>query len=141
MSSTTTRRCILGLAWAMMLAAGCSQPGRVSGLVTLDGEPLTTGVITFNPAASGPSAYGAIGSDGRYELKTGATSGLQPGEYVVTVAANSAPPEGGEDQRWPGPQRSLPLVTPKKYADRERTPLRALVRSGQQALDFELLSE
>lgn len=141
MTSTPMCRHVPALAWALLLAVGCSQPGRVSGLVTLDGEPLSTGVITFNPETSGPSAYGAIGPDGRYDLKTGATSGLQPGEYVVTVAANTAPPEGGETERWPGPPRALPLVTPKKYADRDRTPLRASVRAGRQTLDFSLVSE
>lgn len=135
------RRITFPLACAVLVAAGCGQSGRVSGVVTLDGAPLTTGVITFNPAASGASAYGAIGPEGRYELKTGASAGLPPGEYVVTVAANAAAPEGADAERWPGTERVLPLVTPKKYADRERTPLRAAVKAGTQAFDFDLVSE
>lgn len=135
------RRIVFPLACAAFMAAGCGKPGRVSGVVTLDGAPLTTGVITFSPAASGASAYGAIGPGGRYELKTGASAGLAPGDYVVTVAANAAAPEGADAEQWPGTERVLPLVTPKKYADRERTPLRASVKAGAQALDFALVSE
>lgn len=137
------RNVICGLlvaAVTTVLVAGCGQPGAVSGLVTLDGEPLTTGVITFTPSASGPSAYGAIGPDGRYELRTGGAAGLAAGEYVVTVAANAAPerPAGGS---WPGSERVLPLVTPGKYADRDKTPLRAKVVAGGQQLDFALVSQ
>lgn len=139
-------KCMRGVAgWFLVvttcLATGCGQPGRVSGLVTLDGAPLSTGVITFNPATSGPSAYGAIGRDGRYELRTGAAAGLAAGDYVVTVAANAAASEQSGAGPWPGTERVLPLVTPRKYADREKTPLRATVKPGGQTLDFALISE
>ncbi len=133
------------------VATGCGQPGRVKGLVTLDGKPLPTGVITFNAAESGAAAYGAIGPDGRYELRTGAAAGLGLGDYVVTVAANAAASEqapaletsAGRDEEDGdgGPQPTLPLMTPQKYADRDRTPLRATVKWGEQVLDFALVSE
>ena len=148
-----------------LLVTGCEQAGMVKGLVTLDGEPLTTGVITFNPTAGGPTAYGAIGTDGRYELRTGAAAGLTAGEYVVTVAANAAAPAA-----TPEPARAtaseaespavdapaveppaegapaggppvLPLLTPEKYADLDRTPLRAMIKGGEQTLEFHLTSE
>jgi len=141
MKTVANRIAPVFLALIGCLAAGCGQPGKVSGVVTLDGAPLSTGVITFNPAVSGPSAYGAIGADGRYELRTGATAGLAAGEYVVTVAANAAAQEQPGAGSWPGTERVLPLVTPRKYADREKTPLRATVREGGQTLDFALISE
>lgn len=139
------RRLLLSWAGAVLMATGCDQPGRVSGLVTLDGTPLTTGVITFNPAASGPTAYGAIGVDGRYELHTGAAEGLKAGTYVVTVAANAAAPATvpeppAAEAPAPGPP-VLPLLTPEKYADLERTPLRAAIKGGKQTLEFHLTSE
>lgn len=141
MKKVASRIAAVSLASVVCLAAGCGQPGKVSGVVTLDGAPLSTGVITFNPAVSGPSAYGAIGADGRYELRTGATAGLAAGEYVVTVAANAAAQEQPGAGSWPGTERVLPLVTPRKYADREKTPLRATVKAGGQTLDFALISE
>jgi hypothetical protein len=122
-----------------MLAIGCGRTGAVNGLVTLDGEPLTTGVITFTPAGPGPSAYGVIGPDGQYELRTGGTAGLAVGEYVVTVAANMAAPEQTAGP-WPVSERALPLMTPGKYAERDKTPLRATVGAGDQRLNFDLVS-
>ena len=133
-----------------LLVTGCEQAGMVKGLVTLDGEPLTTGVITFNPKAGGPSAYGAIGTDGRYELHVGSEAGLAAGEYVVTVAANAPAPAAPQEPASPlaegqeaipsGPP-VLPLLTPEKYADLDRTPLRATIKGGEQTLEFHLASE
>jgi hypothetical protein len=139
MQSEVWRR-VTAVAIATMLAAGCGRPAAVSGLVTLDGEPLTTGVITFTPAGTGSSAYGVIGPDGRYELRTGAAAGLAAGDYVVTVAANAAAADRPAGGSWPGSERVLPLVTPGKYADRDKTPLRATVAAGDQQLDFGLVS-
>lgn len=166
MSTTTFSmpRIMLLLACGLLVVAGCEQPGIVTGLVTLDGEPLTTGVITFNPNAGGPTAYGAIGTDGRYELRTGAAAGLKAGEYVVTVAANAAAPAAAPEPPQataaeaespaadapavepPGGMPSggppvLPLLTPEKYANLDRSPLRALIKGGEQTLEFHLTSE
>lgn len=139
------RRRIALLVCCPLLVAGCDRPGMVTGLVTLDGAPLTTGVITFNPAAGGPAAYGTIGSDGRYEVRTGATEGLAAGEYVVTIAANAAAPVAPAEQPAPGSADTgppiLPLLTPEKYADLDRTPLRATVKGGEQTVEFHLTGE
>ena len=122
-------------------AAGCNRhSARLTGRVSLDGTPLTTGVITLTPVAEGPSAYAAIGTDGRYTIHTGAAAGLEPGEYVVTVAANASgtAAAGGEA---PGNKGTLPLVTPPEYIDRRRSPLRATVVRGSQEIDFDLQSK
>ena len=138
-------RLVLPLACALLVATGCEQPGKVSGLVTLDGEPLTTGVITFNPEGGGPTSYGAIGVDGRYELQTGGEKGLKAGQYVVTIAANAAAPAAAlerpeADGPAPGPQ-VLPLLTPAKYNDVGQSPLRATIKGGEQTLEFHLTSD
>lgn len=124
-----------------LAAAGCGRhPSRLSGRVSLDGAPLTTGVITLTPVGEGPSAYAAIGPDGRYTIHTGAAAGLEPGDYVVTVAANASgtAPAGGEA---PGNKGVLPLVTPPEYIDRRRSPLRATIVPGSQEIDFDLQSK
>lgn len=123
------------------LAAGCSRhPSRLSGRVSLDGTPLATGVITLTPVGDGPSAYAAIGVDGRYSIHTGATTGLEPGEYVVTVAANAAAAPGGGSEAA-GNKGLLPLITPPQYGDARKSPLRAKVEPGSQELDFDLRSK
>lgn len=130
---------ILVTAFAAVMAAGCSRhPARLSGRVSLDGKPLATGVITLTPVGKGPSAYAAIGADGRYSIHTGAATGLEPGEYVVTVAANAAAAGGAAEA--PGNKGLLPLITPPQYRDARKSPLRATVERGSQELDFELRS-
>ena len=130
-------------AWlGLVAAAGCGGlPASVSGTVTLDGAPLTTGLVTFLPTGPGAAAYGTIDATGRYSIRTGSKGGLAPGEYVVTVAANAPIPAapttvGGTKYAEP----IMPLVTPLKYIKQDRTPLRATVTAGRQTIDFELTS-
>lgn len=129
---------------AALVLAGCGgHPGRVNGRVKLDGSPLTTGVVSFLPVARGAAAYGTIDGEGRYEIRTGASGGLEPGEYVVTVAAN-APASAAPQKPAGGPKYAepmLPLITPLQYALREKSPLRATVAKGSQTLDFDLTSK
>lgn len=137
------RRAAWGTLAAVVLAGCGGHAGRVSGRVTLDGSPLTTGVVTFLPVARGAAAYGTVDAAGRYEIRTGSSGGLQPGDYVVTVAAN-APASTAPQKPAGGPKYAepmLPLVTPLKYALREKSPLRATVAKGSQTLDFELTSK
>jgi|688.fasta_scaffold125285_3 hypothetical protein len=75
---------------AVIFAVGCGSGERleqVSGLVVFaDGRPVAGGVVEFKPiAATGRGARGAIGPDGRFELKSGAANGAQAGRYHVAV--------------------------------------------------------
>ena len=72
---------------ALILIVGCSGGGSVSGTVTLNGQPLTRGTVTFHPTGSGPAGIGTIGADGRYEVLVGKDKALPAGDYVVTVDA------------------------------------------------------
>jgi len=78
-----TSACLL-----VAVMAGCGPSGdsrqAVRGTVTLDGQPLAEGIISFRPApgTSGNTAGGAI-RQGRFELP--AERGLPPGEYVVQI--------------------------------------------------------
>ena len=130
------------LAIAATAVAGCSRhASQLSGQVSLDGQPLTTGVITLTPVGAGPSAYAAIGPDGRYAIHTGAATGLEPGEYVVTVAANAAESGKAAGVEQAGGKGLPPLVTPREYLDRARSPLRVTVVPGTQVVDFNLESK
>jgi hypothetical protein len=77
-----------GIAVTILLVTlfGCSSDGRLaaSGTVALDGKPLESGAISFQPApgSEGHSAGGQI-TDGRFRLS--ADHGLKPGKYFVTV--------------------------------------------------------
>jgi len=129
------RRQILVVLAAILCAAasGCgTSEATVSGEVTLDGAPLRSGVVTFHPKA-GPAAYGRIQTDGSYTLSTGDKTGLQPGNYRVTVVATKAvkvEDMSGEE----GP----PPLTPSRYHRLETTPLEFTVEPRGNWIPLEL---
>lgn len=133
---------VVTLAVATIAAAGCSRhSSRLSGRVSLDGQPLAAGVVTLTPVGSGPSAYAAIGPDGSYSIHTGAAVGLEPGEYVVTVAATATASGRAAGVESAGGKGPPPLTTPLEYRDLVRSPLRATVARGSQVIDFKLESK
>lgn len=94
-------RSIWTCGWVVLLTAGCGSASSslgsgATGLVTIDGKPLTTGTVQFVAAegANLPSAVGVIGPDGRYSAKANqSVQGLAPGKYVVTVVSWSKEPD------------------------------------------------
>jgi hypothetical protein len=122
-----------------LAAAGCGpNAARVSGTVTLDGQPLTTGNVSFHPDGdSGAPAYGQIDAQGRYSLSTGSDAGLPPGKYVAVVVATKDPPKpydatGAEIPPIP--------ITPAKYSQVSTSDLRVDVKSGQNDIPLALQS-
>lgn len=98
--------CPLFLALGMLLVslAGCGSDRKavapVEGVVTLDGKPVTSGYVSFDPideagdAFPGKSGVGAIGKDGRYQLSTYEQGdGAIVGRHRVSVT-----PAGEEDK-------------------------------------------
>jgi hypothetical protein len=57
----------------MACLAGCGgsdlpELGEVSGVVTLDGEPLPNAIVEFQPSAEGRPSSAETDEEGRYEL-------------------------------------------------------------------------
>jgi hypothetical protein len=120
---------------AICTIAGCSaHESSVQGTVAMDGKPLTDGLVTFHPVAGGPLAYGRIQSDGRFEIRTGSQNGLEPGEYLVTVAANGPVPPPNARNRSP----IAPLITPARYNHKETSGFRFSVVPGKNEFALEL---
>jgi hypothetical protein len=122
------------------LLAGCSGPNdaSVSGTVTLDGQPLTTGNVSFYPdGGSGAPANGQIDSSGRYSLSTGTDAGLAPGKYVAVVIATKEPP-----QQYDAKGGEIPpiVITPAKYTDTSTSDLRFEVKAGKNDITLALQS-
>lgn len=91
------------------LATGCSKPPLlvpIRGVVLLDGKPLRSGVVQFQPA-SGQMASGAIAGDGTFTLsRLAPNDGIPPGTYRVAVTAfDSAAQEQSVEN----------LIVPVKY--------------------------
>lgn len=117
-----------------VLTAGCGAGdwGTATGRVTLDGEPLKQGVVSFHPAGSDATAYGQV-NDGSFTVNTGQKSGLKAGSYIVTVSATSVPPSGSN--------QVAKLLTPQKYASKATSDLKAEVKPSSNQFEFALRSK
>jgi hypothetical protein len=127
---------LIGLA---PLVIGCSDryASTVSGSVTLDAQPLTSGTVTFHPVSGGPVAYAVIGADGSYSLKTGDTECLPPGAYLITVVTTEQPPANLPRAATPPIGR---LITPEKYSRPKTTDLKYEVDAGSNEINLVLKS-
>jgi len=124
---------------AVILGAGCGGGSKVSGTVTLDGQVLKAGTVTFHPTGSGPTGIGTISPDGRYEIAVGTDKSLPPGEYVVTVEATEAAIASAEQPAGPPRPPAAPRrFTPAKYAERGTSDLKFTVKPGQNTINLEL---
>ena len=79
----------LGLG-ALAITAGCGESdplGRrpVSGTVTLDGQPLADGTVSFQPTGEGTTSSGAVIAAGKYAIAR--DRGLPQGKYRVVINA------------------------------------------------------
>ena len=116
------------------LAIGCSGPanvGTVTGVVTLDGQPLPEASVTFQPQHGSPSA-GTTDSSGRYELRyTRSMKGAVVGEHAVAISTYKS---GAPDADPPIERR--PEQVPPKY--NRSTELTATVGPRANQIDFSL---
>ncbi|WP_145284032.1 carboxypeptidase regulatory-like domain-containing protein [Pirellulimonas nuda] len=120
---------LLGIALCGLIGCGDGRPVRVpvSGVVLIDGAPLTHGSILFFPEQGRPGG-GAIGADGTFTASCYEPGdGLPPGKYRVQVKATE--PMGEVAQRWHAPQ---------KYASPSTSGLEVDVDSAIDDLKIEL---
>ncbi|MDG3006463.1 hypothetical protein [Paludisphaera mucosa] len=150
-----------GLAAAVavgLLAAGCGDDGlaqryKVTGTVTYQGKPVSSGSISFYPAGGGTSDQrGATGviKDGYYALSTqGDEDGAFPGDYLVAVTARK--PDMGKAQENADKigglyrqedvakaYKKAPSDIPQKYESPEKGGLKAKVEAKSNTIDFPL---
>jgi hypothetical protein len=124
------------LAAALLGFAGCgSDLVDVSGTVTFDGTPLTSGRVVFQSPGK-PMAVGELGPGGHYTVKTGTQHGIPPGDYTVTVSSYELGQSTGRGN--PPPAR---LVTPAKYNNAKTSDLAAAVRPDNKTFDFSLTAD
>lgn len=137
-------------------SAGCgkkadSRPktAAVSGIITMNGQPVADADVVFQPAGQSPAATGRTDGDGNYQLTTfQSDDGAVPGQYLVSVTkydrpAESAsssseeyvPPTAASAQASAAPKNLLP----EKYASPKTSTLTATVQDGQEnQFDFKL---
>ena len=117
--------------------AGCGSgdgkpSGSVSGRITFQGQPVTSGVVNLMSQKLGAGASAPLGDDGKYRL----ADSLELGDYKVMVTPPPPPPPRPED----GPPKPPPAAAniPKKYRTEATTDLSATVKSGSNTFDFDL---
>jgi hypothetical protein len=127
---------LIALFSSVALTTGCGGPydSSISGTVTLAGQALPHGTVTFKPLGTGPLAYGRIQSDGTYTIFTGREEGLVSGEYVASVlSVESAPPPANG-----GPPAAGKYLTPPWYHSPDTSGLKFNVASGSNEINLEL---
>ena len=116
----------------------------VSGVVTLDGQPLADATVHFIPADStGSPSYGKTNENGEYKLQTllgAADAGTTPGQYKVRVECvemyetGKTFQENGEEK----PEMKARSIIPAKYNDENTSGLEATVVKGSNTFNFDL---
>jgi hypothetical protein len=133
------------LFWVVsMTFSGCFSDGacRVTGVITLDGQPLAEANVSFVPKIEGEGvlASGMTDSTGAYQLQTLSGKILQgtlPGEYVVVVRKSEAIWDGKSYYPALGdgePLKQMQVIEklPRKYTMNSSTPFSATVTKGQE---------
>jgi hypothetical protein len=130
---------ILCASLALCGVSGCgTKRPVVTGLVTLDGQPLNNGTIQFYPiAGDGQTSAASIGPDGRYRMEA------SPTKMKVVIHATKVV---GQRKAYEG-QADSPMIDvvedllPIRYSDMNKTELKVDVVPGENVADFELHSD
>ncbi len=152
----TVRRATALWATALTIATcgGCNPGERlypVSGTVTVNGQPAAGAQVTFYPAGQSglhvvPST-GIVAADGTFTLSTNGKAGAPAGQYEVTIIwpeerqskAASKLPEGYIGEMGRSDDGLAADRLQGRYADRQKSPLRAAVEPRETKLPpFEL---
>ena len=127
--------------WALCacLLAGCgpskAPSGTVSGKITLEGQPLTAGVVTLVNSAAGTGASAELDASGNYRI----AGELPTGPYEVMIQAPAPPPPLPASPGAPlPPTPALKVNIPAKFHDAKTSGLSVTVKAGANTADFSL---
>jgi hypothetical protein len=134
--------CLMAIAAVVSVGCGNKLESSVSGRVLLGDEPLSGGIVVFHPQQVGGAMPATqIGQDGSYSVRTGGYDGLEPGEYVITVAAGTGQtraPTSPEELRQ---QSNTPSRVPLSYSRPDSSSLKLTVEPGKQTFDIVITAE
>ena len=133
---------------SLVMISGCGPQsdlpdlGTVTGVVTMDGEPLAGVSVKFVPVGGRTSSATTDGS-GRYELTyTREVKGAEVGEHTVYITSQGSEGGGNPNEETGGGGGAVEVFTgtiPEKY--NEKTELKATVTAGSNTCDFPLESK
>jgi hypothetical protein len=123
--------------------AGCGNNlAPVSGVVTLDGQPVrggngVRGTVYFQPVSGeGRAAVGIVDENGAYRMSSGSEDGVVPGQYLVSFNATQI-----IESSQPGGTPTGKRITPPAYASAQTSGLQLTVEPGGTQYDLSLSSE
>jgi hypothetical protein len=125
------------LCWSLIgFSLGCSADakyGMVSGIVTLDGQPLKSGTIRFDSPDGRTPAADATVTDGKFNVK------LLPGDKHVSI---TSPKVVGKKKMYDAPDSPVYDVTEELLPTRynAQSTLTMTVKAGMQEQPFDLKS-
>lgn len=128
--------------------AGCGPRGAqrdalpISGMVTLDGQPLKSGYVVFEPKGGQPTQSGGMISDGVFNVP--AQHGAAPGAYSVAIFAEgeTAPIQatpGTPEYEAAAARKSTNKIPPRYNFNTQLTA--EVTRDGENHFAFELTSD
>lgn len=128
--------CLMGLA---LSSQGCQSDeielGQVTGLVTVDGQPIESAQLEFTPT-DGRMSIAQTDANGHYQLRyTSDRKGAMIGTHKVAVTTALQPVQE-EGAPWTKGRKEL---LPAKY--HSQTELTAEVKPGSNEINFELTSK
>jgi hypothetical protein len=134
--AATRQFVVLAIGLALLASGGCrgqySKLAKVSGTVTLDGQPLADALVLFSPVGGGSQSAGKTDGSGKYTLVyTRGVNGAEVGEHSVSISTFV---EGDPENDPPIPE--VPERVPYRY--REPSELRATINKGSNTIDFAL---
>jgi len=138
--------CLLTVGWGVMGCGGDGVKGvdpnlvKVTGRVTFDGKPLTSGDISFVSTENPTKGFASpIDTSGYYSLAySPSAKGALPGDYQVRVAAT----EGAATMGTGGEVSKPKSLIPEKYNVPGASGLTAKVEKGKSnSFNFDLKKE
>jgi hypothetical protein len=128
------------MALAAIVLSGCgASTSQVTGVVTLQNQPVGPGTVIFLPfdeeaeKQGATRALGSFAGDGKYTLTTKKDGdGAIPGKYRVIIQ-----PQSGEGYGAEGVS-AQPSKIPLRYADPQQSGLVQEVQPGENTINFDL---
>lgn len=117
---------------AMPGCGGTHGAGTVTGIVTLNGEPLPAARVRFQPESGGAPSAAVTDETGRYELRLSRSRlGAVTGDHLVEISTfRKANPDADP------PRPAAPERLPHRY--NLASELKATVQPGGNTIDFSL---
>ncbi|WP_437193183.1 hypothetical protein [Planctomicrobium sp. SH527] len=143
MSFTNSIHVLAALA-ILLPITGCSKASTrpevtITGNVTLDDSPLTSGSVQFSSSATGDSAQAAVDAEGKYVIKF--KEGDIGAIYDVTVTGNQEEEVSASDL-LANPKLLKKSAIPLRYSDRGKSGLKTTITEpGENQYDIVLKSK